>query len=76
MKKRRIITALLAVLSVLLLYGGYLFLHDPGIPVGTWVPDEAFSVTDEQRTSVDTSALHYLDIAPYTNPETIQLHDG
>lgn len=76
MKKKQAMTALLVVLALLLLYSGYLFLHDPGIPVGTWVPDEAFSVTNDQSARVDASALHYLDIAPYKNPETIQLHDG
>ena len=74
MKKAR--TALIAILAVLILCGGYLFLHDPGIPICTWVPDEAFSVTDDQSTRVDASALHYLDIAPYKNPEMIQLYDG
>ena len=76
MKMKKARTALIAILAVLILYIGYLFLHYPGIPICTWVPDEAFSVTDDQSTRVDASALHYLDIAPYKNPETIQLYDG
>lgn len=74
MKTKKARTALLAVLAVLILYIGYLLLHNPGIPIVNWVPDEAFSVTDKQSTRVEASALHFLNIAPYKNPETIQLH--
>ncbi len=76
MKKRIIWILPLAVLLVLLGAVAYLLCHDPGVPVGTWTPDEAYSVTEEKTTRVDADALRFLSIAPYRSPETIRLRDG
>ncbi len=76
MKKRKLWIIPLAVLAVLLAGILYLLCHDPGVPVGTWTPDEAYSVTEEKTTRVEASELRYLNIAPYQNPETIRLRDG
>lgn len=75
-KKPKLRYILFGILGVFLFLVCYLFLHDPGIPVNTWRPDDQFSVQDYQRTVIDPAVLLSLDIAPYKNPETVQVRDG
>ncbi len=76
MKQHRKRAVLLCIPAILLIYICYLFLHDPGVPVNTWIPDENFNVSESDPDSPDSSVLLSLDIAPYKNPETIRLYDG
>ena len=75
-KKPKLRYILFGILGVFLILVCYLFFHDPGIPVNTWKPDDRFSVQDSQRTVIDPAVLLSLDIAPYKNPETVQVRDG
>ncbi len=72
-KPRYILYALLVLVLAFVLY---LLVHDPGVPINTWTPDGNFSITEEQKNIIGNDKLRYLDISPYKDPETIQIHNG
>ncbi len=73
MRKHKIRNTLCAIAVVIIVIAAYLCLHNPGAAIGTWVPDENFSVRDEEATVIEAEKLLSLNISPYKDPETIQL---
>lgn len=75
-KKRTGIFILFGFLLICIAYVLHLCIHDPGIPINAWTPNDSFSVRDAEITVIPSEELQYLELSTYKNPETIRFYNG
>jgi len=67
---------LLILITALLIYIRFLFLHEPDYVPKAWESYDIRNRSEGFESITPVSEMHTIDISPYSNPETVVYHDG